>query len=59
MDGRREKDVTKICLKEGVRRCGLDSSGSGSGPVAGCCENDNEPSGSIKGKDFAYQLTNC
>jgi hypothetical protein len=30
-------------------RYGLDSSGSGWGPVAGCCEHDNEPSGSMKG----------
>jgi hypothetical protein len=29
--------------------CGLDSSGSGYGPVAGSCENGNEPWGSIKG----------
>jgi hypothetical protein len=26
----------------------LDSAGSGHGPVAGFCEHDNEPSGSIK-----------
>jgi hypothetical protein len=25
--------------------CGLDSSVSGQGPVAGCCECDDEPSG--------------
>jgi hypothetical protein len=31
-----------------VGRCGLDSSGSGEGPVAGSCEYDNEPLGSIK-----------
>jgi hypothetical protein len=31
-----------------LERCGLDSSGSGQGPVAGCCEHGNEPSGSIK-----------
>jgi hypothetical protein len=24
--------------------CGLDSTGSGQGPVAGCCECDDEPS---------------
>jgi hypothetical protein len=30
---------------------GLDSSGSGKGPVAGSCENDNETLGSIKGKE--------
>jgi hypothetical protein len=28
--------------------CGLDSSGSGQGPVAGSCEHSNEPLGSIK-----------
>jgi hypothetical protein len=26
--------------------CGLDSTDSGQGPVAGCCECDDEPSGS-------------
>jgi len=31
---------------------GLDSSGSGKGPVAGSCEQGNEPSGSIKGGEF-------
>jgi hypothetical protein len=32
--------------------CGLDASGSGQGPVAGCCEHGSEPSGSIKGGEF-------
>jgi hypothetical protein len=35
-----------------VGGCGLDSSGSGWGPVAGPHEHDNEPSGSIKGGEF-------
>jgi hypothetical protein len=42
--------------------CGLDSSGSGQGPVAGCCEHGNETSGSIKGGEFllsAQQLSAC
>jgi hypothetical protein len=39
--------------------CGLDSSGSGYGPVAGCCENGNEPSGSIKGGEFLDSLSDC
>jgi hypothetical protein len=26
--------------------CGMDSTGSGQGPVAGCCECGDEPSGS-------------
>jgi hypothetical protein len=30
----------------GFGRCGLDSTGSGQGPVAGCCECGGEPSGS-------------
>jgi hypothetical protein len=30
--------------------CGLDSTGSGQGPVAGCCECSDEPSGSCKSK---------
>jgi hypothetical protein len=35
-----------------VGRCGLDASGSGQEPMAGCCEQGNEPSGSIKGREF-------
>jgi hypothetical protein len=35
-----------------VGRCGVDSSGSGQGPVAGCCEDSKEPSGSRKGGEF-------
>jgi len=35
-----------------MSRCGLDSCGSGYGPVAGSCEHSSEPSGSIKGKEF-------
>jgi hypothetical protein len=35
-----------------VGRCGLDSSALGWGPVTGCCEQGNEPSGSIKGGEF-------
>jgi hypothetical protein len=27
--------------------------------VAGCCEQSNEPSGSIKGGEFLDQLTDC
>jgi hypothetical protein len=33
-------------------RFGLDSSDSEQGPVAGNCEHGNEPSGSIKGREF-------
>jgi hypothetical protein len=35
-----------------IKRCGLDASGSGTGPVAGCCENGNERPGSMKGGEF-------
>jgi hypothetical protein len=35
-----------------VGRCGLDSSGSEQGPVAGSCEHGNEPSGSVKVGEF-------
>jgi hypothetical protein len=40
--------------------CGLDSTNSGQGPVAGCCECDDEPSGSCatelvkRSKHFHY-----
>jgi len=36
----------------GVRRCGLDSSGSALGPVTGSYEHSNEPFGNIKGGEF-------
>jgi hypothetical protein len=39
-----------------VGRCGLDSSDSGYGPAAGSCEHGNEPSGSIKGREFLDYL---
>jgi hypothetical protein len=39
-----------------VGRRGLDSSGSGYGPVAGSCEHGNEPSGSIKVGEFLDYL---
>jgi hypothetical protein len=35
-----------------VARCGLDTSGSRQGPVAGSCEHGNEPSASIKTGNF-------
>jgi hypothetical protein len=40
-------DDIKMYLREIGRRCGLHSSGSGYGPVAGSCEHGNESSGSI------------
>jgi hypothetical protein len=35
-----------------VGNCGLDASGSGSGPLAGSCEHGNEASSFIKGEEF-------
>jgi hypothetical protein len=40
-----------------VRRCGLDSSGSGWDPVAGCFEHGNEPLGSIIVGEFLDWLS--
>jgi hypothetical protein len=42
---------------ENELRGGLDSSGSGQGPVAGCCEHGDEPSGSIQGRGFDGRLS--
>jgi hypothetical protein len=36
---------------------GMDSSGSESGPVAGCCEHDNEHLGYIKDEEFIDYLS--
>jgi hypothetical protein len=41
----RWEDNIKMDLREIGLGCGLDSSGSGEGPVAGSCEHSNEPSG--------------
>jgi hypothetical protein len=40
-----------------VGRCGLDVSISGLGPVAGSCDCGNEPSESIKGREFLDCVT--
>jgi hypothetical protein len=51
--GRRWENDIKIHLREiGRGGCGLDSSGSVLGPVAGTCERDNEPSVSIESREF-------
>jgi hypothetical protein len=50
---RRWKNNTRMNLRGNrVRRCGLDASGTGLGPVIGSCEHGNEPSGSIKGEEL-------
>jgi hypothetical protein len=38
-------------------RCALNSSSSEQGPVAGCCERGNEPSGSIDGAEIHDYLS--
>jgi hypothetical protein len=44
---RRWEDKVRMDVREtGFGGCGLDSTGSGQGPVAGCCECGDEPSGS-------------
>jgi hypothetical protein len=44
---RRWEDGIRMDLMEiGLGGCGLDSTVSGQGPVAGCCECGDEPSGS-------------
>jgi hypothetical protein len=48
--------ILKWIVGNWVWRCGLDSSGLGKGPMAGSCEHDNEPSGSIKCRKCLDQL---
>jgi len=43
-------------LKKTVGGCGMDSSGSGYGQVAGCCENSNKALCSIKFGEFLDYL---
>jgi hypothetical protein len=44
---RRWEDGVRMVVREiGLVGCGLDSTGSGQGPVAVCCECGDEPSGS-------------
>jgi hypothetical protein len=52
---RRWEDGIRMDLREiGLVVCGLDSTGSGQGPVAGCCECGEEPSGSCATKLVSY-----
>jgi hypothetical protein len=44
--GRPREDGSECILGRLAWGCGLDSTGSGQGPVAGCCECGDEPSGS-------------
>jgi hypothetical protein len=52
---RRWEDGIRMDLREiGLGSCGLDSTGSGQGPVAGCCECGDEPSGSCGTELVSY-----
>jgi hypothetical protein len=44
--GRWEDGIRKDLREIGLGGCGLDSTGSGYGPVASCCESGEVPSGS-------------
>jgi hypothetical protein len=44
---RRWEDAVRMDLREIAWGCGLNSTGSGQGPVAGCCECGDEPSSSF------------
>jgi hypothetical protein len=43
---RRWEDGVRMDLRKTGLGCGLDSTGSGQGPMAGCCECSDETSGS-------------
>jgi hypothetical protein len=49
----------RITLKKCLNELGfeLDACGSGLGPVAGSCEQSNEPSGSIRRREFLDKLS--
>jgi len=54
-EGRRPERRCEDNIKKDLEvRCGygLDRAGSGQGQVAGTCESGNEPSGSIKFREF-------
>jgi hypothetical protein len=52
---RRWEDGIRMDLREiGLGGCGLDSTGSGQGPLAGCCECGDEPSGSCATELVSY-----
>jgi hypothetical protein len=54
------EDGIKMDLGEiGLGGCGLDSTGSGQGPVEGCCEYGDEPSGSCATELVSYSKIGC
>jgi hypothetical protein len=54
---RRSEDNIKTEFKKqgGGYMSGSDSSGAGKGSMAGCCQHNNKPSGSIQGGEFLDQ----
>jgi hypothetical protein len=56
---RRWEDGIRMNLREiGLGGCGLESTGSGQEPVAGCCECGDEPSGSCATELVSYKSIN-
>jgi hypothetical protein len=54
---RRWEDGIRMDVREiGLGVCGLDSTVSGQGPVAGCCECGDEPSGSCATELVSYSV---
>jgi hypothetical protein len=51
---RRWKDNIRFDFREIGLEGVLDASGSGQGPMSGCCKHGNEPSSYIKGGDFDW-----
>jgi hypothetical protein len=55
---RRWEDGIRMDVREiGLGVCGVDSTGSGQGPVGGCCECGDEPSGSCATELVSYGTT--
>jgi hypothetical protein len=51
------KTGNRMDLEKRFGRCGLDSCGSGYGPVPSSCEHSNEFLVSVKGVEFLYLLS--
>jgi hypothetical protein len=49
--------ILKRILEKLVESCGVHATGSVEGPLAGCCEDGNELSGSIKVGEFLDSMS--
>lgn len=49
----RREDIIKMDLKGKSGKLLIWPTGSGYGPIVGCCEHDNKPSGSIKKREIS------